>query len=141
MKSKSDFIGQISLFDCFQDDQIFQSQLHGNDLTDQDNDNMAADATSAAIVDRLETKEKMDTAKKTISKEDTLAVDDVIWSCYGDYNGNRDAKAYVITDITNKGYMAQMLGQDCIAKKMALTMKSEGIAWARSREEAEKIKL
>ena len=67
MKSKSDFVGQISLFDCFQDDQIFQSQLHGNDLTDQDNDNMAADTTSAAIVDRLETKEKMDTAKKTIS--------------------------------------------------------------------------
>lgn len=73
MRSKSDFVGQISLFDCFQDDQIFQSQLHGNDLTDQDNDNMAADTTSAAIVDRLETKEKMDTAKKTISKEDTLA--------------------------------------------------------------------
>lgn len=133
MKSKLNFSGQMSLFDLFQNDAVPIEELQEKSVTNQHNLDEVADIIDSAAKD--------ESVQRSVLKEDMLAIGDIIWSCYGDNEGTRDAKAYIITDITNKGYMAQILGQEEQAKKLSLTLKSEGIAWARTRTDAEKIKL
>ena len=133
MKSKLNFSGQMSLFDLFQNDAVPIEELQEKSVTNQHNLDEVADIIDSAAKD--------ESVQRSVLKEDMLAIGDIIWSCYGDYEGTREAKAYIITDITNKGYMAQILGQEEQAKKLSLTLKSEGIAWARTRTDAEKIKL
>lgn len=67
-----------------------------------------------------------------------LDIGDIIWSKYGDNGGiSRDVKPFTITEITEKGYIAA----DCsdMDKSYKLTLKSEHTAWARTREEAQKM--
>lgn len=115
--------GQLSIFDLFEKspdyDESFYTHIEmlEESVTDEKN--------AAAIIDKKAENEKLD-------------IGDIIWSKYGDNCGiSRDAKPFTITEITEKGYMAA----DCsdMNKSYKLTLKSEHAAWARTREEAQKM--
>mgnify|MGYP000109713340 CR=1 FL=1 len=99
-----------------------------------------------SLFDLQQSKDEVDgsvSAKASVkdsSNSDSLNIGDIIWSCYGNYENGRDTKAYVITAITAKGYTAVEADSEQKKNRFSLTLKSEGIAWARTREDAEKIK-
>ena len=92
MKSKLNFSGQMSLFDLFQNDAVPIEELQEKSVTNQHNLDEVADIIDSAAKD--------ESVQRSVLKEDMLAIGDIIWSCYGDYEGTRDAKAYIITDET-----------------------------------------
>lgn len=96
-----------------------------------------------SLFDLQQSKDEVDgsvSAKASVEDSDSLNIGDIIWSCYGNYKNGRDIKAYVIAAITAKGYTAVEADSEQKKNRFSLTLKSEGIAWARTREDAEKIK-
>lgn len=115
--------GQLSIFDLFEKSPDYDESFHQH--IEMLEESVAYEKNTAAIIDKKAENEKLD-------------IGDIIWSKYGDNCGiSRDAKPFTITEITEKGYMAA----DCsdMNKSYKLTLKSEHTAWARTREEAQKM--